>query len=201
MWKLMLSIVTGFGFVPATSIAVAPSVAVPEPADVAVVMVDMPDHLREMAEWAVDLFEQADLDLPTLRFVHHMGATEPCRGRAGLHHVVDDVSVIEICATEADRATRVMILHETAHAWAAHDLAPERKSDFQELRGWTHWRDYEAAPWHENGTEQAAEIMVWGLIDEPLGMARIYQTTCSDLEAGYRALTGTAPLNGLRDLC
>jgi hypothetical protein len=65
----------------------------------------------------------------------------------------------------------------------------------------TYWRNYAEVPWHENGTEQAAEIMVWGLIDEPLGMARIYQTTCSDLEAGYRALTGTAPLNGLRDLC
>ncbi len=201
MWKLMLSIVAGFGFVPATSIAVAPSVLPPEPTDVAVEMVDMPDHLRELADWAVELFEQAGLDLPRLRFVHHMGATEPCRGRAGLHHVVDEMSVIEICATEADRPIRVMILHETAHAWAARDLTPERKSDFQELRGWTYWRDYEAAPWHENGTEQAAEIMVWGLIDEPLGMARIYQTTCADLEAGYRTLTGTAPLNGLRGLC
>lgn len=197
----MLTIVTGFGIIPATSVAVAPPVAVPEPADVAVVMIDMPEHLREMADWAVDLFGQADLDLPRLRFIHHGGLVEPCQGRAGLHHVVDDMSVIEICATEADRATRVMILHETAHAWAAHGLTPERKSDFRELRGWTYWRDYDAAPWHENGTEQAAEIMVWGLIDEPLGMIRIYQTTCADLEAGYRALTGSAPLNGLRDLC
>jgi hypothetical protein len=135
MWKLMLSIVTGFAFVPATSIAVGPAVLPPEPPEPSVVMVDMPDHLREMAEWAVDLFEQADLDLPRVRFVHHMGATEPCLGRAGMHRMVDGVSVVEICATEADRPTRVMILHETAHAWAAHDLTTERKSDFQEVRG------------------------------------------------------------------
>ncbi len=201
MWKIVLSIVFGLGVVPVTSLPVAPSVLPAEQLEPALVMVDMPEDLQEMAEWAVDLFDQADLDLPRLRFVHHLGATEPCRGRPGLHRVVDDVSVIEICATEADKPTRVMVLHETAHAWAAHDLAPERKSDFQQVRGWTHWRDYEAAPWHENGTEQAAEIMVWGLIDEPLKMARIYQTSCDELEAGYLALTGTAPLNGFRDLC
>lgn len=109
--------------------------------------------------------------------------------------------MIDICATEVGRPTRVMVLHETAHAWAAAALTPERKLAFQELRGWTHWRDYEAAPWHENGTEQAAEIMVWGLIDEPLRMARIYQTSCAELEVGYRVLTGADPLHGLRDYC
>ena len=94
-----------------------------------------------------------------------------------------------------------MILHEIAHSWASVSLTEERKTDFQQLRGWQHWRDYEAAAWHENGTEQAAEIMVWGLIDRPMAIVRIYQTTCSDLDAGYRTLTGTAPLHGFEDMC
>lgn len=167
----------------------------------AVEMVDMPVDLREIADWAVDLFDEAGLDLPPIRFVHHGGTMEPCRGRAGTHREIEGVSVIDICAVEASRPTRVMVLHETAHAWASGALTPERKAAFQELRGWTHWRDYEAAPWHENGTEQAAEIMVWGLIDEPLRMARIYQVSCVELEAGYQVLTGADPLHGLIDYC
>ncbi len=168
---------------------------------VAVEMVGMPVDLREIADWAVSLFEEAGLHLPPIRFVHHGGVTEPCQGRAGTHREIEGVSVIEICVTEVGRPTRVMVLHETAHAWAAVSVTPERKVAFQELRGWTHWRDYEAAPWHENGTDQAAEIMVWGLIDEPLRMARIYQTSCAELEAGYRVLTGADPLHGLSDYC
>lgn len=167
----------------------------------AVEMVRMPDGLRDLARWAVGLFEKAELDLPPMRFVHHGGSTEPCRDRAGTHRVVDGVSVIDICTTDLNRPTQVLVLHETAHAWTAHALTDERRARFQELRGWTHWRDYDAAPWHENGTEQAAEILVWGLIDEPLRMARIYQTSCDELDAAYRALTGAQALHGLRDHC
>ena len=29
--------------------------------------------------------------------------------------------------------------------WIGHQLTHERKIDFQELRGWEHWRDYEAS--------------------------------------------------------
>jgi hypothetical protein len=94
-----------------------------------------------------------------------------------------------------------MILHETAHAWIEHQLTPERKAAFRELRGWEHWRDYDAAAWHNNGTEQAAEIMVWGLIDRPLRMVRINQAGCGDLEAGYVTLTGQGPLHGFGDYC
>jgi hypothetical protein len=171
------------------------------PADAAVEMVNMPAALADMAEWAVGLFDQAGLELPPVRFVHHGGDMDPCLGREGLHHSVDGVNVVEICATEASWPTQVMILHETSHAWTDGQLTPQRKAAFQELRGWEHWRDYEAAGWHNNGTEQAAEIMVWGLIDRPIRIARINQAGCDDLEAGYLTLTGQAPLNGFRDLC
>ena len=136
-----------------------------------------------------------------MRFMHHGGDTEPCLGRAGMHHPVEGVSVIEVCAIEASFATQVMILHETAHAWIDHQLTHERKAEFQVLRGWEHWRDYEGAAWHNNGTEQAAEIMVWGLIDRPLKMVRINQASCEELETGYVTLTGNSPLNGFRDYC
>jgi hypothetical protein len=163
--------------------------------------VDLPSDFVAAVTWATDLFDEAGLDLPPLRFVYHGDATEPCAGRPGLHHPIDGVNVIEICTTEVTNPTKGLILHETAHAWIDHNLTDERKAAFKELRGWTYWRDYDAAPWHENGTEQAAEIMVWGLIDRPLGMVRINQNSCDELDAGYRILTGKAPLHGYRDEC
>ena len=167
----------------------------------AVELVDMPAEFAAAATWAMDLFDQAGFDLPLLRYVYHGDNSEPCAGRPGLHHPVEGRHVIEICTAEMSIPTEVMILHETAHAWIDRTLTDERRATFQQLRGWTYWRNYDAAAWHDNGTEQAAEIMVWGLIDRPLEMVRIDQNSCDELDAGYRALTGKAPLHGFRDEC
>jgi hypothetical protein len=165
----------------------------------AIELVDMPAELAAAAMWSTDLFEQAAFDLPPLRYVFHGNNREPCSERRGLHHRVDGVNVIEIC--EMSSATPVLILHETAHAWIDHNLTEGRKADFKQLRGWIHWRNFDKAEWHDNGTEQAAEIMVWGLIDRPLAIIRIDQNSCDELDAGYRVLTGQAPLHGYRDAC
>ena len=133
--------------------------------------------------------------------MYHGDATEPCSGRPGLHHRIDGVNVIEICTTEVTNPTRGLILHETSHAWIDQHLTDERKAAFKELRGWTYWRDYDAAAWHENGTEQAAEIMVWGVIDRPLEMIRITQNSCAELAAGYRTLTGRDAVHPYVDAC
>ncbi|MET0910901.1 MAG: hypothetical protein ABWZ99_15655 [Ilumatobacteraceae bacterium] len=167
----------------------------------AVDLVDMPPEFAAAATWSTELFAQAELVLPPLRYMFHGDDTEPCSGRPGMHHPVDGVNVIEICTSEMSNAMQGTILHETAHAWLDHTLTDQRKAAFQRLRGWTYWRDYDRAAWHENGTEQAAEIMVWGLIDRPLAMIRINQHSCDELDAGYRTLTGQAPLHGFRDEC
>ncbi len=91
--------------------------------------------------WATDLFDQAGFDLPPIRYVFHGDTPEPCAGRPGLHHPVEGVNVIEICTAEMSLPTQVMILHETAHAWIDHTLTDERKAAFQQLRGWTYWRE------------------------------------------------------------
>lgn len=167
----------------------------------AIELVDMPPDFAAAATWSTDLFDQAGFELPPLRYVFHGNNPEPCADRPGLHHRVNGVNVIEICTADATRATAVMVLHETAHAWMDRALTAERKAAFQRLRGWKYWRDYDAAAWHDNGTEQAAEIMVWGLIDRPMAMVRIDQNSCAELDAGYRTLTGEAPHNNFRDAC
>lgn len=202
MWNHLLRHVVGFvaalsgtlGGVPApteASLGSSPEIE----------FVDMPGDFVTAAVWAVELFDEAGLRLPSVRYVFHGDSPERCAGRPGLRHAVDGVEVIDICTSEMSNATQGLILHETAHAWIEHNLTLERKAAFQKLRGWTYWRNYDAARWHENGTEQAAEIMVWGLIDRPLAMVRIDQNSCDELEAGYVTLTGREPLHGFRDAC
>lgn len=166
-----------------------------------VTFVDMPPEFVELANWATGLFEAAELDLPPMRFVYHGVDEQECGGYPG-HHVVEGaVSVIELCRDEINLPVKVLVVHEIAHAWARHSLTDERRAAFQAVRGWEHWHDYEAAEWYENGTEQAAEIMVWGLLDQPIKIMRINDASCDQLDAGYRALTGDAPLHGFTDRC
>jgi hypothetical protein len=164
-------------------------------------LVDVPADLEVMISWSADLFASAELTLPPMRFVHHGDDVASCAGRIGKHEEVESTHVVDLCTVDANWPTQLMILHEAAHAWVDRHLTDERKQAFRELRGWTHWRNYEEAAWHENGTEQAAEIMVWGLVDRPMAMVRISGNSCAELEAGYVTLTGTAPLHGFRDKC
>lgn len=163
--------------------------------------VDMPEDFVDLATWAVDLFAQADLRLPPLRFVYHGDDATPCRGWRGAHHDDEGRSTVHICTSDPGKVTGATVLHEVAHAWTAAELPDESKAAFQALRGWTHWSDHGGTPWHENGTEQAAEILMWGLIDRPVGIVTIHDNDCDDLDAGYRTLTGQPPLHGYRDHC
>ena len=187
---------------PAAS-AIEPIVAqpAPEPVPARLEFVDMPDELVTSVIWAVDLFEQADFTLPPLRVVCHGDDTSPCGGYRGVHQTSQRASIIGLCTTDAGPVTDALILHELSHAWLEHNLTEARQADFQALRGYEYWRNRDVAAWHENGCEQAAEIMAWGLIDRPAGVVTINDHGCDALEAGYRALTGAAPLHGYRDYC
>ena len=195
---IALTSVLTFGFVAPNE--EQPDLALSDPAEL-VELVDVPEEFADLARWAVNLFEEAGLHLPPVRFVYHGDDRAPCGGWRGVHRHVEGNSTSGICSSDPGKVTAANILHETAHAWAAHDLSDERKADFQSLRGWTYWRNHEAAKWHENGSEQAAEMIVWGLIDRPVGIITINDHSCEDLDAGYRALTGQPPLHGYRDHC
>ena len=148
----------------------------------------------------VALFADAGLELPPVTIRRH-DDTVACNGHDGLHHIVGDHSELDICTVETGDVETRVILHELTHAWAFHYLTPEHKEAFKQLRGWDYWLDYNHAEWKENGTEQAAEIMVWALSDKPVHVNQIDQNSCAELQAGYVALTGLEPLHGLTDRC
>ena len=161
----------------------------------------MPTDFVDMATWALGLFDEAGLALPPMSFDYHGDDTTACSGWRGAHRSADGRSIIDICTSDTGPVTAALVLHEVAHAWASVGLSEQRKDEFQALRGWTEWSNHADVAWHDNGAEQAAEILVWGLIDRPVAIVTINDHSCDDLEAGYRVLTEQAPLHGFRDVC
>jgi hypothetical protein len=172
----------------------APAAAAP------VTMTDVTPAQAEMVEWAVELFEVAGLRLPPLDIVGH-DTTEGCFGRRGAHVRTDGRSTVHLCARETDRVDEFLYVHELAHAWDAGSLTEGRRHEFLTLRGLTEWRNDDPERWHERGAEQAAEIMVWGLMDRPVWVVRLPDASCGDLLTGYETLVGRAPVHGFTDFC
>lgn len=160
---------------------------------------DLTSDQKAIGEWAVSLFDQAGLDLPPIDFVRH-STREPCQGRAGIASYDQGRGQIGLCTPHARGVEEFLFLHELAHTWDRHSLAQDRREAFLDLRGLAAWRSPDL-PWEELGTEQAAEIIVWGLIDRPVRIVRIPQAGCSELRSGYMILTGRAPLHGYADQC
>jgi hypothetical protein len=150
------------------------------------------------ARHQVALFDAAGLSLPPMTISRHDDKAA-CNGHEGLHRTDGARSVIDVCTITGVWQART-ILHELTHAWAFHFLTTERMAAFKSLRGWQHWLDNDTV-WEDNGAEQAAEIMVWGLSDHAVPVVRIDQRSCSELEAGYFALTGLEPLHGYTTYC
>jgi hypothetical protein len=78
---------------------------------------------------------------------------------------------------------RKYALHEIAHAWTETNVAPGILRRFMEIREIGAWND-QRVPWKERGTEQAAEIITWGLgegspLCSPSGSSRRRWPTCT----------------------
>lgn len=157
---------------------------------------------QTLIDWATALFHQADLSLPPVDFVHE-SSTDPCHGRRGAQVFDHGCSTIHICTDEAGPADQFLFVHELAHAWDHGALTDDRRAAFMALRGLHTWQgtDPTGRDWLDRGAEHAAEIMTWGLMDRPMMVVFIPDTTCADLLAGYETLTGRPPLHGFTDYC
>ena len=165
-----------------------------------IVTIGMAADERSAVARSAELFTEAGLELPAVTIRRHPNRAG-CDGRDGLHRTVGARSEIDICTVDGLAWEERVILHELSHAWAAHFLTPARRDAFGQLRHFQYWQDYERADWRDNGTEQAAEIMVWALSDHPVHVAQIDHHSCPELRAAYVALTDLAPLHGYTDRC
>ena len=123
-----------------------------------------------------------------------------CGGREGLYHTA--TSSLYICTTR-----KQTLLHELAHAWTDVRLSEELRTAFVRLRGVRSWDDRND-PWELRGTEHAAEIITWALMDRPIHVPtypgspdaepiyRLLSIPNSDVDSlafGYQLLTGSFP--------
>jgi hypothetical protein len=80
-----------------------------------------------------------------------------------------------------------------AHAWVEVHVDEELRHRFLQLRGLTGWND-RADAWKERGTEQAAEIIAWGLGEGEVSPLLPEQPSTADMIAAYVLLTGSQPI-------
>jgi hypothetical protein len=155
------------------------------------------DRHHELVDWAVGLFDEAGLELPSVHFTASPDF-EDCLGRSGIARHQADRTDITLCGDRLGPAHDWLVLHELAHAFERHGLNDSRRAAFLELRGLAEWRK---GDWHDRGAEHAAEIIAWGLIDRPTRPGHIDQNSCDDLMAGYVTLIGEPPLHGYTEAC
>jgi hypothetical protein len=96
-------------------------------------------------------------------------------------------------------AAKHAILHELAHLWLTpcpYYGPPDRSAARRALRRWAEgqrlaWDD-QALPWEQRAGELAAEILAWGLMDQPDTIdARLGDPSCAALDQDFQALTST----------
>jgi hypothetical protein len=149
---------------------------------------------ESLTDWALGRFDEAGLTLPALAISFH-DEKDSCGGFFGLYRH-GTPGLIDICGFNWDRflpMPKKVVLHELAHAWIARNLADDTRSAFLSLRGLDNWGD-DRQPWDEQGSEQAAEIMAWGLMDEEFAILIHRDADAESLETAFELLTGRAPI-------
>lgn len=142
-----------------------------------------------LTEWALERFERAGLELPPLIIAFH-DSRQSCQGHVGLY-TSGNPGRVELCGFNWDRfliTPKKTLLHELGHAWAGATLTDEMREEFVQFRGLETWGD-DRFPWAEQGSEQAAEIIAWALLDDELVMAPIRNSDPQTLAEAFEFLT------------
>lgn len=152
-------------------------------------------------EWARDRYREAGLALPARLRVTFHDDTDPCHGAQGGFTVIEGVSTVLVCLSEQERARSLPVnrtlLHEFAHAWDHATLDDRVRTAFRHFRGADGWLSEDDVAWADLAGEQAAETIMWGLMDEPFLMGSVTEPwSWEELHDGYVMLTGTEPPHG-----
>ena len=116
---------------------------------------------RGLVVWALEQYENAGLDIPVLQFHLHLD-TSACKGNSGSFAHGATPWRITLCTED-----RIVFLHEIGHAWSKYALTQSERAEYVEQRGMESWNDPET-PWRARGSEDAANTLAWGLIDDPI---------------------------------
>src|SRR5262245_26636478 len=147
---------------------------------------------EQAVDWAFRRYAEAGLHtetLPALNVYLH-NSHDDCNGGIGLYYS----GRIDLCTKESsDPYQRKFALHEFAHAWTEANVPIDTLDAFMKRQGIGDWND-RSFPWKERGTEQAAEIITWGLGEGEISPLLPETLDPATLTSLYEMLTGRAPI-------
>jgi hypothetical protein len=125
-------------------------------------------------------------NLPPLDVRLHRSHDE-CQGGLGLYFA----GRIDVCTRDSSGPSqRKFALHEMAHAWTETNVSGVLRAFMQRQRV-DAWND-RSFPWKERGTEQAAEVITWGLGEGEITPLLPEVPDAETLASLYEMLTGRA---------
>jgi len=147
---------------------------------------------ERVIDWSLRRFREAGLDgMPDLEVYLHR-SHEGCRNGIGYYLA----GRIDLCTkASSEPYQRKYALHEMAHAWTEANTDTAILERFMDIRGIAAWND-RSFDWKQRGTEQAAEIIAWGL-GEGVSPWLPDQPEDRELADLFELLTGRQPINGI----
>ena len=145
---------------------------------------------EQAVDWAFHRYGEAGLrNLPPLE-VHLHRSHDACHGGLGLYFA----GGIELCTKDSSEPyQRKIALHEMAHAWTEANVPGDVLRAFMQRQRVADWND-RSYPWKERGTEQAAEVITWGLGEGEIAPLLPEVPDPETLASLYEMLTGRAPI-------
>lgn len=141
-------------------------------------------------DWSIRRYREAGLDGMQDLEVYLHRSHDACDGGLGLYHA----GRIDLCTKDSsDPYRRKFALHEMAHAWIESNVDAAVLDRFMDVRGIAAWND-RSFDWKDRGTEQAAEIVTWGLGEGEIAPLLPEATDAPTLARLYELLTGREPI-------
>ena len=153
-----------------------------------VVSADTPEQ-QSLAEWALQRYEKAGLELPPLTIVFAGRDQTACDGSTARTYF-DETPMVKMCWND-----RFILLHELAHVWVAENVPPANHAAFMKMRDDVQVWAGTAVPWANRGSEHAANVIAWGLLEKPYPISRTHPNDKVSLHEAFEFLTGGEPLH------
>jgi hypothetical protein len=160
----------------------APVPEAPQPAPLTNSVTGGTARQRELAAWALEQYRSAGLDLPVLQVHLHSDPAE-CKGNRGLFSSGSTPWKVTVCTED-----QMVYLHEIGHGWSESNLSEDERSGYVEERGLESWNDPDTA-WGDRGSEDAANTLAWGLVDDPIS-DMLPDGPLAQRNEAFRMLTG-----------
>ena len=141
-------------------------------------------------DWSIRRYREAGLEgMPDLEVYLHR-SDEDCNGGIGLYLA----GRIDLCTkASSEPYQRKFALHEMAHGWIETNVDGAVLDRFMDIRGIAAWND-RSFDWKQRGTEQAAEIVTWGLGEGEIAPLLPEALDAPTLARLYELLTGREPI-------